>query len=317
MVNWDIGERLKNTDFTGKAEEAQKIIDSGDLEKAKLFLGKELDKKPKSTGLLFVMAGLGEELGSPLLAWHYYDRFLAIKHDDAVIYNKARIEINELDEFEMGLKTIKLFRDDKELEQRIQELKADALLNLEKFDECEKICKKIMKEDPNAFDCIRIYADCCYDQENFHKSFELNEKIIEMDSTDTEAQNNKADLLIKLGKYDEALKISNNIISQNSSDEQALATKGEVLIKKSQFDDAIISLQNSVLIDSTYDDGWILLAKAQAHQNLIDDALDSLLIATSLAPELLDELKDNSFDNIRNHERFQRLISKQSETGSS
>ena len=314
MVNWkNIVEGLKNTDFAGKAEEAQKIIDSGDLEKAKLFLGKELDKKPKSTSLLFVMAGLGEEVGLPLLAWHYLERFLAIKHDDAVIYNKARIEIDELDEFEMGLKTIKLFRDNSELEQRIQELKANALLNLDKFKECEKICKKIMKADPNSSNCIRIYADCCYNQENFQKSFELNEKIIELDSTDIEAQNNKADLLIRLEKYDEALSISDDIISQNSSDEQALANKGEVLIKKSQFRDAIISLQNSVSIDSTYEDGWILLAKAQAHENLIDDALDSLLVATSLEPELLGELKDTSFDNIRNHERFQRLLSKHSE----
>ena len=308
-----IVEALKNTDFEGKSEEAQKIIDSGDLQKANLFLGRELDKKPKSANLLFTMAGLLEEQGENMVAMDYYDRFLAIKHDDAAIYNKARILIDELDEFEEGLKTIKLFRDDDELEQRIQELKANALLNLEKFKECEKICKKIMKADPNLSSCIQIYAECCYGQGNFQKSFELNEKIIELDSTNIEAQNNKADLLIRLEKYDEALSISDDIISQNSSDEQALANKGEALIKKSQFRDAIISLQNSVSIDSTYDDGWILLAKAQAHENLIDDALDSLLVATSLEPELLGELKDTSFDNIRNHERFQRLLSKHSD----
>ena len=315
MVNWkNIVESISNADFMGKSDEAQKIINSGDLHKAKLFLIEELNKKPKSVSLLFTMGLVLEKQEEYSEALEYYDRVLVIKQHDTVIYNKARILIDELDEFKDGLKTIKSFHDDDEIEQKIQELKAKALLNLGKFKECENICKKIMKENPNSVECIQVYADCCYDQENFQKSFELNEKIIELDSTDIEAQNNKADLLIRLKKLDEALKISNDIISQNSSDEQALATKGEILIKKSQFKDAIISLQNSVLIDSTYDDGWILLAKAQAHENLIDDALDSLLIATSLEPELLDELKDNSFDNIRNHERFQRLISKQSET---
>ena len=75
--------------------------------------------------------------------------------------------------------------------------------------------------------------------------------------------------MIRLGKYDEALKISNDLISQNSSDEQALANKGEALIKKSQFNDAIIILQNSISIDSTFDEAWILLAKAQAHQKIL------------------------------------------------
>ena len=307
-------ESISNADFLGKSDEAQEIIDDGDLFKAKLFLLEELNKKPKSVSLLVRMALLLEQQEEYYEALEYYDRSLAIKHHDTVIYNKARILIDELYEFEDGLKTIKSFHDDDEIEQQIQELKAKALLNLGKFKECEKICKKIMKEDPNSVDGIQVYADCCYEQENFQKSFDLNEKIIKLDSTDTLAQNNKADLLVKLKKYDEALKISNDILSQTSGDVQALANKGDALIEKSQFKDAIISLQNSVLFDSTYDDAWFLLAKAQAHQNLIDDALDSLLIATSLEPAFLVDLKDDSFDNIRNHERFQRLISKQSET---
>ena len=306
-------ESINNADFTGKSEEAQEIIDGGDLFKAKLFLLEELNKKPKSVSLLFTMAQLLEEQQEYVEALEYYDQVLAIKHNDIVIYNKARILIYELDEFEDGLKTIKSFDGDDEDENKIQEFKAQALLNLGKFKECEKICKKIMKEYPNISPVIQVYADCCYGQGNFQKSFDLNEKIIKLDPTDISAQNNKADLLIRLEKYDDALKICNDVISQNSGDEDALANKGEVFIKKSKFKDAIILLQNCVSIDSAYHEAWILLAKAQVQQNLIEDAWDSLLVATSLEPELLDTLNDDSFDNIRNHERFQRLISKQSE----
>jgi len=314
MFSWkNIAESLKNLDFMGEYENIQEIIDDGDLSKAKLLLLEELDKKPKNPELLFTLGVLLEETEEFHSALEYYDQCLAIKHEDFIIYNKARILIGELDEFEDGLKTIKSFRGDDDWQQRIQELNADALLNLEKFDECEKICKKIMKEDQEALYCIQIYSDCCYKQENFQKSFELNENLLELDSTDLGVQNNKADLLIRLEKYDEALKICDDLLSQNSSDELALANKGDIFIQKSQFKEAIIPLENCVLIDPTYDEAWILLAKAQAHQNLIDDALDSLLVATSLEPESLAELKDNSFDNIRKHVRFQRLITKQSE----
>jgi len=308
-------ESLKNADVLGRSDEIlNELAQHDDHDKAKLSLLKELEKKPKSANMLFAMGFLLFKKEEYSTALEYYDRFLDIKHDDTVINNKAEILIEYLHDPEEGLKTIESFRGGGELDQTIQELKAVALLDLEKFSECEKICMKIIKDNSSALGCIRTYADCCYEQEHFQKSFDLNEKILEQDSTNIDAQNNKADLLIRLGKYDEALKISNDLISQNSSDELALANKGEALIKKSQFNDAIIILQNSISIDSTYDEAWILLAKAQAHQNLEEDALDSLLVATSLEPELLDELKDNSFDNIRNHERFQRLISKQSKT---
>ncbi len=316
MNRWkEFVDSLKNADVMGRSEFIlDELVQHNDHDKAKLSLLKELEKKPKSANMLFAMGYLLTRKEEYRSAVEYYDKYLDIKHNNTVIYNKAEILIQFLNDPEEGLKIIESFRGSGELEQRIQELKAKALLDLNKFSECEKICIENIEKYPSTLDFIRTYADCCYEQENFQKSFDLNETILEMDSTDVDAKNNKVDLLIKLERYDDSLKICNDMISQNSSDEQALANKGEIFIKKSQFKDAIISLQNCVSLDSTYDEAWILLAKAQAQQNLIEDALDSLLVATSLEPELLDELKDDSFDNIRNHVRFQRLISKQSET---
>ena len=312
MNKWEkFADSLKNADILGRSDSIlQELVNNDDDDKAKLSLLKELEKKPKSANMLFVMGYLlfrKEEYHSAL---EYYDKYLDIKHSDTVIYNKAEILIQCLNDPEEGLKIIESFRGDSEFKQQIQELKAKALLNLEKFSECKKICVDVIEKNSSALDCIRTYADCCYEQGNFQKSFDLNETILEQDSTDVDAKNNKVDLLIKLEKYDDALKICNDMISQNSGDENALANKGEIFIKKSKFKEAIILLQNCVSIDGTFVEAWILLAKAQAHQNLINDTLDSLLVATSLEPELLDELKDDSFDNIRNHERFQRLISK-------
>ena len=43
--------------------------------------------------------------------------------------------------------------------------------------------------------------------------------------------------------------------------------------------------------------------------NKIDDALDALLVAISIAPENLSGLSDESdFDNIKNSERFKKFL---------
>ena len=111
MSSWkNFVESLKNVDFMGKSEEAREIMEKGDLNKAKLLLLEELEDKPKSANLLFTMGSLLEEQGEYDQALKYYNRSLAIDNDDATIYNKARILIQELDEFEDGLKTIKSFR---------------------------------------------------------------------------------------------------------------------------------------------------------------------------------------------------------------
>ena len=117
-------------------------------------------------------------------------------------------------------------------------------------------------------------------------------------------------LLNHLGKSEESLKISESMISRNSMDDQAWANKGESLIDMSEYEKAVNSLQTAVEIDSTFAEAWFYLAKAYAHVNNEDDALDSLVVSTSLDSGH-NQLEDSSFDNIKNHSRFQKLVSKQ------
>ena len=91
------------------------------------------------------------------------------------------------------------------------------------------------------------------------------------------------------------------MISRNSMDDQAWASKGESLIDMSEYEKAVNSLQTAVQIDSRFAEAWFYLAKAYAHANNEDDALDSLVVSTSLDSEILDWLEDSSFDNIKNH----------------
>ena len=316
MGSWrNFVESFKNADMTGKHEEAIEMMDNGDIGGAKLLLLEELEQKPKSFNLLFTMGFLLYEQEEFHNALEFYDRCLAVKPNEfGAVLNKARILIDELDEFQDGLNTLELITiDSGDRDEAWQELKAGALLGLERFAECEEQCEKILKLDNKSLYALMIYADSCYEQENWQKAFELTEKILEIDSTDLDAKNDKADLLNLLGRPDESLSITENLISANSGDDQAWATKGESQMIKGEFDKAITSLENSTLIDPTFEGSWFSLSKAYSHENRVDDALDSLLVATSLEPDFLDELDESYFDNIRENPRFRKLKEKQSE----
>jgi len=310
MNSWkNIVESLKSADLMGKGQEALEMMhDGGDSNKIKLFLIEELGKKPKSVNLLFAMGLLLEEQEEFHSALEYYDRCLAIKSDPKLIYNKARILIDELDEFDEGLDTLELITiDSDDRDQAFHVLKVGALLGLERFDECEKQCEKILELDKKSISVLFTFADSCYERGDWEKSFELTEKILELDSMNLEAQSNKADLLNLLGKPDESLKITESLISANSGDAINWETKADSQMRKGEFDKAIISLQNATLIDSAYGEAWFSLAKVYSHENRVHDALDAFLIATSLEPELLDELDDPYFENISEEPRFKKL----------
>ena len=316
MGSWrNFTESIKNADMTGKHEEAHNLMDDGDFSGAKLLLLEELERKPKSINLLFTMGFLLYQQEEFHTALECYDRCLAIKPDEpGVVLNKARILIDELDEFHEGLNTLELITiDSGNRDESWQELMAGALLGLERFAECEEQCEKILKLDNKSIYALMTYADSCYEQENWQKAFDLNEKILELDSTDLDVKNLQADLLNLLGRPDESLRITDSLISANGGDEQAWATKGESQMIKGEFDKAITSLENSTLIDPTFEVSWFSLSKAYSHENRVDDALDSLLVATSLEPDFLDELDESYFDNIRENPRFGKLKEKQSE----
>jgi len=292
-------------------EEVQDLLDEGDMVEALVLVNEKLKEKPQSVGFLYAKGLVLEEFEYYRDALECYDMILSIRpdHKDAII-NKFSILIDELDEFQAGLDTLELFPEDLKNENAFQSNKAIALLCLKKFKECEVICKKILKDDRRDAATLECYADSCYERKDYEKSLELTNKILEIIPMDIETQNNKADLLNHLGRSEESLKISESMISRNSMDEEAWANKGVSLIKMSEYEKAINSLQSAVQIDSAFAEAWFHLARAYAHVNNEDDALDSLVVSTSLDSGH-NQLEDSSFDNIKNHSRFQKLVSKQ------
>ena len=84
MSSWkNFVESLKNSDLMNRNQEAQAMIETGNLQKARLFLLEELEKKPKSQSLLFTMAGLLEE----------QEEYLAISKDFFSPHKNSRISL--------------------------------------------------------------------------------------------------------------------------------------------------------------------------------------------------------------------------------
>ena len=292
-------------------EEVQDLLDEGDMVEALVLVNEKLKEKPQSVGFLFAKGLVLEEFGYYHDALECYDMVLSIRpdHEDATI-NKISILIDQLDEFQAGLDALELLPEALHQENAFQLNKAIALLGLGKFKECEVICEEILKDDRREATTLDCYADSCYERKDYEKSLELTNKILEIIPMDIETQNNKADLLNHLGRSEESLKISESIISRNSMNEEAWANKGISLIKMSDYENAINSLQTAIQIDSAFAEVWFHLARAYAYANNEDDALDSLVVSTSLEYGH-NQLEDSSFDNIKNHSRLQKLVSKQ------
>ena len=312
MGRWEkFVESIKNADVMGDSQDAVDLVDDGDLEKALLYVNEKLKAKPKSAGLLFTKGTILDDMERPYEALECYDKVLEINPDDEnAIYNKVVIQISATDKIQEGLNTLKLLPKERQNETSFLRIKADALVELEKFKESEKICEEILKKEPDDTFTLMIYTNSCYARKNYERALELTNKILEIIPTDINTQNNKADLLNHLGRSEESLKISESIISRNSMNEEAWANKGVSLIKMSDYENAINSLQTAIQIDSAFAEVWFHLARAYAYANNEDDALDSLVVSTSLEYGH-NQLEDSSFDNIKNHSRFQKLVSKQ------
>jgi len=313
MGRWEkFVESIKNADVMGDSQDAVDLVDDGDLEKALLYVNEKLKAKPKSAGLLFTKGTILDDMERPYEALECYDKVLEINPDDEnAIYNKVVIQISATDKIQEGLNTLKLLPKERQNETSFLRIKADALVELEKFKESEKICEEILKKEPDDTFTLMIYTNSCYARKNYERALELTNKILEVDPTDVATLGNKADLFNRLGRSEESLKITESLISRNSMDDLAWANKGTALLLRSEYEKSISSLQTAVKIDPAFAEAWFDLAKAYACVNNEDDALDSLIVATSIDSDYLNELEDSYFDNIKNHPRFQKLVSKQ------
>jgi len=98
----------------------------------------------------------------------------------------------------------------------------------------------------------------------------------------------------------------------DSEDDVALSNKGESLYELGKITEGFEFILKALEIDSTDDNTWYQKARILVSMNRNDDAIDSLIVSTSINPEQIDSIKkDDSFSNIKNEPRFQKLLGNQ------
>ena len=223
--------------------------------------------------------------------------------------------------------------------------KANALSELDKHEEAITVYKKILKHKKND---PAVWNNLGYEYseiENYDEAEKCFERAIKLDSQDPHFLISKAEVLFELKENKKALDITNKVLQLDSDYIDALFLKCDILIEMNKSEDVIQILENlsydediiseikeieaiaygelgdntkaleclneAIQIEPDNESFWYNKACYLSLLERTEDAIDALMIATSIEPENLIEIHNESdFENIKNTERFKKLFSK-------
>ncbi|NES08197.1 MAG: tetratricopeptide repeat protein [Okeania sp. SIO2F4] len=126
-----------------------------------------------------------------------------------------------------------------------------------------------------------------------------------------DAWNNRGVCLAKIQKYQEAVKSYNQAIAIKNDYSDAWNNRGVSLMKLGIYGEAIACFDNAVKIKPDFFSAWYNQARCYSLKSEVEVALKSLEKAISLNSGNCQEMAKNEpdFENIRDNELFQKLIS--------
>ena len=172
--------------------------------------------------------------------------------------------------------------------------------------------KKIHPELPNAYiDNYDVYGDNLDDVRLvFLLSLEncVNE-ILKINSESYDGLDLKQSLFYDQEKFNECLEICKKIIQLFPDKSESWMSLGNSYDAIKNYEKALQCYEKGIEIKPKDGLFWYNKAGTLSNINKIDDALDSLLVAISIEPDLLLAISsDTEFENIKNTERFQKFL---------
>jgi len=139
----------------------------------------------------------------------------------------------------------------------------------------------------------------------------INESLA-LDSKNPNAWDLKSDILNDLEKHEESLEAAERGLSIDPEHGDLLIDKGSVLIDLKRYEESISYLNKAIHLNPSDDLAWYNKACVLSLLNKKEEALDALTVATGLDPEsVIDMKEDDDLENIKNTERFNRLLSQE------
>jgi tetratricopeptide (TPR) repeat protein len=118
--------------------------------------------------------------------------------------------------------------------------------NAGKLDDAERLCRKILKRQPNNADILNLFGLILSQRKEYDSAMQYLEKSLSINPLNASAQNNLGFCLARLGRRDDALGFFEKALELNPYLYDALMNKGEVCYSRGLFDEAIKYFQKAL-----------------------------------------------------------------------
>jgi len=193
-------------------------------------------------------------------------------------------------------------------------IKGDLLHGLGKYEEALTAYENSIKysEKDELPESLVDKAEILFHLERDKQALRTINESLELDPKNADAWDIKSDILSELGKNEEAFEAANKGLSIDSEHSDLLIDKGVLLMNEGKNDEALSLFNKVIQIENSDELAWYNKACVLSILNKKEDSLDALTVATALDQEnIINMNEEKDFGNIKNTERFKRLVSQE------
>jgi tetratricopeptide (TPR) repeat protein len=225
------------------------------------------------------------------------------------IYDIAALHVIPIDIIESVI-SIPSYLTDEEKAELYTYYIAGAYSTLKKFQKAIDKLNEALTFRPNFIPAWDNKGAYLYNLGRYEDAIRSYEEAIRIKPDYAEAWNNKGVSLRKQGRYEDAIRSYEEAIRIKPDYADAWYNKGYALGNLGRYEDAIRSYEEAIRIKPDDADAWYNIACWNVRKDDINKALSALEKAIEMGGDayIRDAREDRDFDDIRNLERFKRLI---------
>ena len=164
------------------------------------------------------------------------------------------------------------------------------------FLESEKICIKILKESPNNFEVINLYAVLLFQKKNYKEAITFFNKAIKINPKRPDLYNNLSIALFQEKKYKEAIISWDNAIKIKPDYAEAFFNKGNVYSIIKDYKNSIKNFEEAIKIKKNYKEAFSNLGNVYVEMKDYERALEKFNLSTQISP--INPIEYNNIGNI-------------------
>jgi protein O-GlcNAc transferase len=156
------------------------------------------------------------------------------------------------------------------------------------FQQVERICKKILKRQPENFDALQLLGGGYYKFGNYDLAIKYIKKALNFNSNSPEIHFNLGNAFLAKGQFDNAIACYQKTIKLNPNFYNAYINLGPVFQAKGKLDEAITYYQIAIELNPNLPDAYYNLGTVFQTKGQLDEAITYYQIAIKLNPDLPD-----------------------------